>query len=145
MRHLERGSGTVYAALALVVMTACALVVMSFTAAAAAHHRAASAADLAALAAAQSLQRGGDSCADAALIAHRNGATLTSCRVEAEDVIVEVSVDGPTAFGRRWTLDAAARAGPAQAAAVSSARAKPAPIAVLAVSGRAGPTPGAPG
>ena len=115
MRRRERGSGTVDAAVAIVMVTACALAVMMFTAAAAAHHRAASAADLAALAAAQSLQRGGDSCADAARIAARNGATLTSCRIDGEDVIVEVSVDGPTAFGRRWTLGAAARAGPTPA------------------------------
>jgi secretion/DNA translocation related TadE-like protein len=113
MRLRERGSGTVYAAIATVMLTASALAVMTFTAAAAAHHRAASAADLAALAAAQSLQRGGDSCADAARIATRNGARLTGCRIDGEDVIVEVSVDGPTAFGRRWTLGAAARAGPA--------------------------------
>ena len=113
MQSRDHGSGTIYAAIAVVMMTAFALAVLTFSAAAAAHHRAASAADLAALAAAQSLQRGGDGCAEAARIATRNGAALTGCRISGEDVTVEVSVDGPTAFGRRWTLDAAARAGPA--------------------------------
>lgn len=80
-----------------------------------ARHRANAAADLAALAAAQVLLDGtADPCAEAQQKVNANGAELTSCTVDGENVTVTVSV--AVNLGR-WGLGhakAAARAGPIQ-------------------------------
>jgi secretion/DNA translocation related TadE-like protein len=81
-----------------------------------ARHRAQSAADLAALAAAERLVAGRETaCAWATAVADRTKGRVTSCTVEALDVVVTVEVD--VRLGR-WGLRAArgaARAGPAEA------------------------------
>jgi secretion/DNA translocation related TadE-like protein len=111
----DRGSATVYAAFALVALTALGVIVSGFTALASAKHRAAGAADLAALAGAQALQRGADPCASAADLAVRNGAVLAGCAVAGQVVTVIARTDGPHLLGRAWTFESVARAGPATA------------------------------
>ena len=109
----ERGSATLYAAFALVALTALAVTVSGFTALEAAKHRAAAAADLAALAAARALQDGADPCASAADLAARNGAEVAECTVDGRTVTVIAHTEGPQLLGRAWTFESAARAGPA--------------------------------
>jgi secretion/DNA translocation related TadE-like protein len=77
-----------------------------------AHRSAQAAADLAALAGAAGLQQGGDACGAAGRIAGANHARLISCRVQGEDVSVEVTVTGPRWLGQDQDLSARARAGP---------------------------------
>ena len=109
----DRGSATIYAAFALIALTALGVTVSGFTALAAAKHRAAAAADLAALAGAHALQDGADACASAANLAARNGAELTDCTVDGRVVTVIARVQGPHLLGRAWWFESAARAGPA--------------------------------
>ena len=78
-----------------------------------AHRQAQAAADLAALAAATALPRGGDGCAAAAGIATANGARLVSCAVQGRSARVRVEVAGPRWLGQDADLAAEARAGPA--------------------------------
>jgi secretion/DNA translocation related TadE-like protein len=113
-----------------------------------AHRTAQSAADLAALAGAQAVQRGGDACVRAAEIARANGAHLSACSPRGSVVTVQVTVAGPHWLGQRADLSAQARAGPA--VAVSRAWAAPtsgsgrstawprAPAALAAVGSRGG-------
>jgi secretion/DNA translocation related TadE-like protein len=77
-----------------------------------AHRIAQSAADLSALAGAAELQGGEDACAAASRIAGANGAGLSSCLVQGEEVVVEVTVAGPRWLGQRADLSARSRAGP---------------------------------
>ena len=77
-----------------------------------AHRTAQAAADLSALAGAAELQEGEDACGAAGRIADANHASLTSCRVEGEVVVVEVMVTGPRWLGQDADLSALARAGP---------------------------------
>ncbi|TYL49912.1 flp pilus-assembly TadE/G-like family protein [Nocardioides sp. BGMRC 2183] len=77
------------------------------------HRRAQSAADLAALAGATAIGDGGEACSSAAAVAELNGAALTACAVEGQDVVVDVIVSGPRWLGQTGDLVARARAGPA--------------------------------
>jgi secretion/DNA translocation related TadE-like protein len=77
-----------------------------------AHRIAQSAADLSALAGASDLQAGEDACAGASRIAGANGAGLSSCVVQGEEVVVEVTVEGPRWLGQDADMSARARAGP---------------------------------
>lgn len=78
-----------------------------------AHRVAQSAADLASLAAAGAVSRGGDACDLGAAIAHDNGGRLVSCVVTGREVRVRAEVLGPHWLGQLADLDADARAGPA--------------------------------
>jgi secretion/DNA translocation related TadE-like protein len=77
-----------------------------------AHRTAQAAADLSALAGAARLQENGDACGAAGRIAVANHASLTSCRVQGQQVTVEVMVSGPRWLGQAEDLSARARAGP---------------------------------
>ena len=77
--------------------------------------RAAAAADLAALAGAAAVQRGGDGCTAARATAADNGAGLERCRVEGEEVRVTTRLPSPSLLGRVVVLRAVARAGPVRA------------------------------
>jgi secretion/DNA translocation related TadE-like protein len=77
-----------------------------------AHRRAQTAADLGALAGAHALQRGQDGCVASSVVVRANDATLDACRLEGADVLVEVTVRGPSWLGQRGSLQAQARAGP---------------------------------
>ena len=74
--------------------------------------RAAAAADLAALAGAAAVQRGGEGCPAARATATDNGARLERCRVQGEEVRVTARVPSPPLLGRVVVLRAVARAGP---------------------------------
>lgn len=83
-----------------------------------AHRKAQSAADLAALAGATALadpasHAARDPCGVAAEAASANGAELSSCVVEGQDVVVGVTVAGPRWLGQDRDLVGTARAGPA--------------------------------
>ena len=79
-----------------------------------AHRQAQAAADLSALAAATAAAdpAGRDPCTVADQIASENEASLRSCVVEGQDVVVEVTVPGPRWLGQDQDLGARARAGP---------------------------------
>ncbi|WP_141014751.1 Rv3654c family TadE-like protein [Nocardioides sambongensis] len=109
----ERGAATVL----VVSLSAVLLLVGSGLGVVAAmvvdHRRAQAAADLAALAGASELGRGGDACRAAGAVAERNGGALTGCTLEGRDVLVAVTVSGPRWLGQTGDLSARARAGPA--------------------------------
>lgn len=112
-RDDDNGSGSVWV---LALMLSLALVAVAASAAAAGlalHARAAAAADLAALAAADRLQRNGtsgDACGAAQRIATENRATLDSCVVHGQIAVVAVSCRWPSL--RPLIARATARAGP---------------------------------
>jgi secretion/DNA translocation related TadE-like protein len=76
------------------------------------HRRAQAAADLAALAGAVELGRGGDACAAAATIAAANAAALSACSSVGAEVLVSTIITGPR--WRDWVgrVEGRARAGP---------------------------------
>ena len=77
-----------------------------------AHRNAQAAADLAALAGASALSRGGDACTAGASIARANGGRLTSCEVVGRTTTMRVTVTGPRWLGQVADLAGEARAGP---------------------------------
>lgn len=108
----ERGSGTVLALGAVGALATVLAAALLLCGVVAARHRAESAADLAALAGAVALQRGGDACAEAARVGAANDATIR-CVVDGADVVVEAGAPVPAAA--RALADRAvarARAGP---------------------------------
>jgi secretion/DNA translocation related TadE-like protein len=109
----DRGSATLPAIACLGVLLLVGAALGVTTAMVRAHRSAQSAADLAALAAASAVARGGDPCAAAAGLAERNGARLAGCSIEGREVQVLVTVPGPHWLGERSDLSAQARAGPA--------------------------------
>ena len=115
-RGAERGAGTVMALAIIAVLLVLAVGVVGLIQAQAAAGRARLAADLAALGGAtalSSLVAPGDPCAVAGTVAQANGATLTGCTVDGEDVTVHVAV-GVRVLGVGRTAAASARAGPAE-------------------------------
>lgn len=116
----DRGSGTVLGLTLLVVILVLTLAVAGLARAVHARGEAQAAADLAALAAATALHArgipGADPCTVAGRVVAVNGAAMTGCRVEGEDVEVAAAV----ALVGLWPLEgrgllatARARAGPA--------------------------------
>ena len=112
MTRGERGAASVLvtAVLALLALVGAALGVVASLVVD--HRTAQSAADLAALAGATALGRGGDACGEARRVSSANGAELVSCRVLGDDVRVGVRVTGPRWLGQHGDLVAEARAGP---------------------------------
>ena len=112
MSRDQRGSASllVVALLSVLLLVGAALGVVA--AMVWAHRMAQSAADLAALAGAAELQEGADACGAATRIADANDATLDSCLVQGDDVVVDVTVAGPRWLGQQADLSARARAGP---------------------------------
>lgn len=110
----ERGSATVWVAVAGFLVLALAVLGMYLGAAAVTRHRAETAADLAALAAAGSAPLGADgACQRAQVIAEQNGARLYSCSLEGWDALVEVVAHPPEPLANLGEVTAHARAGPA--------------------------------
>jgi secretion/DNA translocation related TadE-like protein len=109
----DAGVATVWAAMAVAVLTSVLVAGLHLGAAILARHRAESAADLAALAAARQAVRGQTAaCHEAATIASAGGATVTRCLLLGWNALVEVRVPVPMALPG---LDAAfgqAMAGP---------------------------------
>jgi secretion/DNA translocation related TadE-like protein len=112
VRRLERGSATIDALTAMVVLSTVAICALTLSAMVVAKHRAGAAADLAALAGAAATLREPNPCAVAADVARRNGAALATCELKGLSVEVVVRVAGPTWFGFHPQLRARARAGP---------------------------------
>lgn len=84
-RSGDRGSATVWVAMATTALCAVFALVLAMGQAVAARHRAAGAADLAALAAADSALSGQDAaCATAARVAGAQGAQVVRCTVQGE-------------------------------------------------------------
>jgi secretion/DNA translocation related TadE-like protein len=112
---VSRGQGGAASLLAVALLSVLLLVGAALGVVAAvvwAHRTAQAAADLSALAGAAELQEGGDACLAARRIAGANHASLTSCRLQGEEVMVEVMVTGPRWLGQDEDLSASARAGP---------------------------------
>ena len=109
MKRPERGGATVL----VVAMAGVLMFVMTGLAAAGglvtAQRRAQAAADLAALAGASRLD---DACAHSREVAAAHAAELEACRLDGDDVTVEVSVAGPRVPWRDVRVTAEARAGP---------------------------------
>jgi secretion/DNA translocation related TadE-like protein len=110
-RRGEHGAASVIAVGLLAVLVLTAVASSGSVAIIVTHRRAQSAADLAALAAAQALQRGSDPCAAGAAIARAQDADLTGCTVEGPEVVVIASLRMPPALGGS-TIAGRARAGP---------------------------------
>ena len=108
----QRGSASMLAVALLSVLLLVGAALGGVAAIVWAHRTAQSAADLSALAGATDLQEGADACGTAARIAGVNHARLTSCVVQGEEVVVEVTVTGPRWLGQEADLSARARAGP---------------------------------
>jgi secretion/DNA translocation related TadE-like protein len=105
----ERGSGSILTLICLMVVGVAAFIAISGASWVRGAHAARTVADMAALAAAQALDDGGDACAAARVTATANDASLTGCTATASDnrllVHVEVGVaarprlpGGPTTF-----------------------------------------------
>lgn len=108
----ERGAVT-----SMVVVLTAVLVVLTVAAVAGGRvlvtqRRAAAAADLAALAGAVAVQRGGDPCDAARRLVARSDARLQRCVVSGDDVRVTVVTDAGVVAGRRVSVAAKAHAGP---------------------------------
>lgn len=108
----DRGSGTIWAALGVLLLCLAFAAVLAVGQVATARQRAAGAADLAALAAADRALSGAEAaCAAARRVAEAHGARLVRCHVAGEvaDLTAEARA-GP------YPVQARARAGPAAAA-----------------------------
>lgn len=108
----ERGTASLLVVSLIGVIVLLGMAASFMTAGAAAHRRAQAAADLAALAGAVALQRGQDPCSAAGSVAGGNEAAVAECRVEGEDVVVEVSVESPEFLDHSFSIHGEARAGP---------------------------------
>jgi secretion/DNA translocation related TadE-like protein len=104
----DRGSATVWVAMATTVLCAVFAIILAMGQAVVARHRAGAAADLAALAAADSALRGtAEACATAGRVADAQGAQLVRCSVTGEIAdVTAMARFGPYAPAVR------ARAGP---------------------------------
>ena len=111
----ERGAAVVVGIALVAVLVLVAAVSVGSVAIVVAHRRAQVAADLAALAGAGALERGGDPCGAAGRIAGRHDAEVTRCLVEGSGVVVATAVTLPAALGGA-DVPARARAGPVSAA-----------------------------
>lgn len=116
-RRTDRGSGTIYAVIAITVLMLTTGVALAGVELARAQHQAAAAADLAALSGAAALATGTDACSAAGRVALANGARLASCKANGRIVEVLVEVSSPWLWGRSWTVRQTARAGPATSVA----------------------------
>lgn len=112
LRSSQRGVATVLALSWMLVITLMAWVGMLVAVATARQHKVDGAADLVAVSAAVVLQRGEDPCRVAADFARRNSVGLRDCRVDGDDVVVEVDDEVAFGFGLRRDLTGEARAGP---------------------------------
>lgn len=111
MPDRELGSASMLVVMLLGVLALVGVAAQYTVAVGAAHRAAQAAADLAALAGAAQLQRGGEPCGAAGDVAAENQALLTTCQVGGEEVWVEVTVRSPQWAGYRFEIDARAHAG----------------------------------
>lgn len=110
----DRGSGTIWVACVAMIMTSLMTGVAVIGVAQGARHRAAAAADLASLAGAQVALLDPDAaCGEASTVAAANGATLNTCSLDGEIVVVSVVVEVQLGRWGVGSTSATARAGPA--------------------------------
>jgi secretion/DNA translocation related TadE-like protein len=110
-RAEEEGFATVAAVALIGLMLTVALVAAGITALIATHRKASVAADLGALAGATAARSGEAPCDVAARIVNANGATVMTCTVAEDDVLLTVRARPPGALSG-LELRARARAGP---------------------------------
>lgn len=103
---------TVTAAFAAAAVLALTVAVLLVGRAAVAAHAARSAADLAALAGARALLSGEAACAVAARAVEANRASVVSCAIDADDVVVRAEVTVSLGVVGSRAASATARAGP---------------------------------
>lgn len=90
-RNSERGSATILTAASVSVIVLMCVAIYMVGAWLLAQSRSQTAADLAALAAAGSLDTGGNVCRIAAIVAEHNQAVLSGCVISGDDVIVRTT------------------------------------------------------
>lgn len=110
----EQGAAVVVAIGLVAVLVFVASLCLGTVAIVVDHRRVQAAADLAALAGAAELQRGGDPCAAASRIGLRHQVTVVGCLVDGSTVLVVTSLSLPPVVGGH-SVQARARAGPATA------------------------------
>lgn len=109
----DSGVATLWAAGGIAAIMAIIVFVFLLGAAEIARHRATSAADLSAIAAAGQAPSGeGQACDRAAWVARRMGVSLSSCRLDGWDALVEVTVPARGPLSTFGSASARARAGP---------------------------------
>jgi secretion/DNA translocation related TadE-like protein len=108
----ERGAATLVAVTLAVALLLCTTAAVLAGRLLSDQRRAAAAADLAALAGAAAVQRGLDGCPPAQRVAAANGAVLTACRVEGQEVRLTVRTESVRLLGGLLRPRAEARAGP---------------------------------
>jgi secretion/DNA translocation related TadE-like protein len=108
----ERGAASVLAVALCVALLLCSLVAVVAGRLLTDQRRVAAAADLAALAGAAAVQRGLSGCLQAQRVASANGALVTACRVDGQEVRLTVETDSARFLGRTVRPTAEARAGP---------------------------------
>jgi secretion/DNA translocation related TadE-like protein len=111
----QRGSATVLGTVLVGVLATVTVLVVVVGAAVVDQRRVQAAADLGALAGAAAVQRGEDGCPAVAALVRRNGARLTACVVQGQEVLVRTSRRTALLLGHRFTVTSAARAGPQRA------------------------------
>jgi secretion/DNA translocation related TadE-like protein len=111
----DRGSATMVATGLMMLLTFALAVGLVVVQVVATHRAAQNAADLAALAGAGQVQEGASPCAPASAVASLNGAVLTSCAQQGEEVLVSVEVRANSILGLSPHAVARARAGPVAA------------------------------
>lgn len=108
----DRGTMTVHAATAAILLVVVTLVLLQATSLVRMRHRVAAAADLAALAASRASVDGQDGCRAARSVAGRNGAELIACRMDFDVATVTTADSSPRWWGGRWKVEQRARAAP---------------------------------
>ena len=112
VRAGDRGVATAFVATAATALVIIAVVVAEIAGLVAVRHRATAAADLAALAASRASVAGVDGCGAARAAARRNGARLTTCRMDYDVATVTARATSRRWWGHRWAADIEARAAP---------------------------------
>ena len=110
----DRGSATMLGVGLMLLLTLALAAGVLVVQVVATHRAAQNAADLAALAGAGRVQEGDAPCPAANSVAARNGAVLTDCAQQDQEVLVAVQVRSRSFLGFDPAISARARAGPVQ-------------------------------
>jgi secretion/DNA translocation related TadE-like protein len=108
----ERGIATVWAVAWIFCCLSLGWLALLLAAGVARQHHLDGSADLVALSAAAELQKGGDPCASADILARDNKVSLDRCQVDGQDVVVTVTDTVQLPLELRARITATARAGP---------------------------------
>ncbi len=108
----ERGAVTIYAVVIGSLLGMVAMVIVQASTLVRLQHEVTKAADLSALAATQASVRGGDGCAAAKDLAHRNHARLVRCRMDFDVASVTTRGESRSVWGKHFGFERKARAAP---------------------------------